>query len=336
MTDGPSVLIPHLLSRQFSTERAQSVRDALMDRLPDLDVTLAGSETESLEAIVTADIVVCKGITPALLDRAERLRWVQGLSSGLQRFTDDDYVTGYTPPGLDRLREEGIILTNVAGIHAEPIGEQVLGYLLSFERNLHRAVRKQVAGEWGGYGGAHGELVDKRLAVVGVGAIGGRVAEFGATLGMTVVGTKRDPTTAPDAVDEIYGPNDLDTVLADADYVVVACPLTEETRGLFDADAFATMREDAVFVNIARGRIVDESALIRSLREETIRGAALDVFAEEPLPDESPLWDEEDVLITPHVAGGSPRSDERVADLFARNYQRFLESDFDAFENRIV
>ncbi|MEF8827442.1 MAG: D-2-hydroxyacid dehydrogenase [Haloarcula sp.] len=264
------------------------------------------------------------------------MRWIQGLSSGLQRFTDDDYVTGYEPPGLDRLRDEGVVLTNVAGIHAEPAGEHVLGYLLSFERNLHLAVRKQVAGEWGGYGGVHGELVDKRLAVIGVGAIGGRVAELGNALGMTVVGTKRDPATAPGAVDGIYGPDGLDAALAGADYVVVTCPLTDETRELVDADAFATMREDAVFVNVARGGVVDERALVKALRGDRIRGAALDVFAEEPLPEDSPLWDEEDVLITPHVAGGSPRSDERVAELFARNYGRFLDGDFDGFENRVV
>jgi len=336
MTDGPSVLIPHLLSRQFSPEYARSVHDALTDRLPDLDVTLAESEAASLEAVVDADIVVCKGITPALLDRAERLGWIQGLSSGLQRFTDDEYVTGYEPPGLDRLREEGIVLTNVAGIHAEPAGEQVLGYMLAFERNLHRAVRAQVEREWGGYGGAYGELVDKRLAVVGVGAIGGRVAQLGAALGMTVVGTKRDPTTVPDAVDEIYGPEELDAAVADADYVAVTCPLTDETRGLIDGDAFETMRDDAVLVNVARGAVVDEDALVEALDSGEIRGAALDVFAEEPLPTDSPLWDDENVLVTPHMAGGSPRSNERVAELFARNYQRFREGAFDGFENRIV
>lgn len=336
MSNPPSVLIPHLLTRQFSAERARKVRDALTDELPDLDVTLAESEAASLEAVTDADIVVCKGITPALLDRAEQLRWIQGLSSGLQRFTDDDYVTGYTPPGLDRIADEGIALTNAAGVHAEPVGEQVLGYLLAFERNLHRAVRQQAAGEWGGYGGAHGELEDKCLGVIGTGSIGGRVAELGEAVGMTVVGTRRDPTSPHHAVDELYDPGSLDELLADADYVVVSCPLTEETRGLIGAHEFTTMADDAVLVNIARGAIVDESALVNALRSGEIRGAALDVFETEPLPADSPLWEMENVVVTPHVAGSSPRREARVADLFARNYERFRAGDFDAFENRIV
>jgi phosphoglycerate dehydrogenase-like enzyme len=151
--------------------------------------------------------------------------------------------------------------------------------MLSFERNLHHAVRNQIAGEWENEGGAIGELVDKRLAVIGVGAIGRRVAELGAALGMTVVGTKRDPSNSPEAVDEIYGPDELNVALADADYVVITCPLTSEAEGLIDADAFTTMRDDSVLVNVARGAIVDEDALVETLDAGRIRGAALDVCA---------------------------------------------------------
>ena len=333
MSDSPPVLVPHLMTRQKSAGRAAAVGNALSDRLPDMHLRVAESHEESLELARTAEIVVCKGVTPELLDAAEKLRWIQALSSGLDRFTTDKY--GYEPPGVDRLQEEGIVLTNLAGVSAEPMAEQAFGFMLAFARNLHVAARQQFDRKWGGYG-VHGELEGSTLGIVGVGSVGTRAAELGSAFDMTVLGIKRDLEDVPDAVEEIYPPDELASVLERADYLLLSCPLTDETSGMIGAEEFEIMREDAVLVNVARGGILVEADLVAALETGEIRGAGLDVFAEEPLPEDSPLWDLPNVVLTPHNSGGSPRGDERMADLFAANYERYLEGDVDSFENRIV
>jgi phosphoglycerate dehydrogenase-like enzyme len=333
MEASPKILIPHLHVRQKSLESAYDVKKAIEETLPDARIVVAESRQESLQEARTADIIVSKGVTNELLDQSESLQWIQALSSGLGRFTTDRY--GYDPPGLERLREDGIVLTNAAGIHAEPTGEQVLGYMLVFEREIHQGVRQQQERVWDSYG-PHGELVRKTLGILGVGAIGGRVAELGSGLEMEVIGTKRDTDTVNDAVDEIYSPDSIDELLRRADYLVVSCPLTDQTRDLLGEEEFERMRSDAVLVNIARGEIVAEGALVDALKGGKIRGAALDVFREEPLPETSPLWDLSNVVITPHMAGGSPNGLKRIADLFATNYRHFLAGELDSFINRVV
>lgn len=333
MTDTPLVLVPHLMTRQKSADRARAVAAALREAVPDADVRVADSREASLELAREAEVIVCKGVTPELLDAAENLRWIQALSSGLDRFVTDKY--GYEPPGLDRLERDGVALTNAAGVAAEPMAEQAFAYLLALERGLPTAVRRQDDGEWGGFGPA-GELEGKTLGVVGVGSVGGRAAELACAFRMTVVGTKRDTDDVPDAVDEIRGADELDVVLPRSDYLLVSCPLTDETRGLIDADALAALPDDALLVNVARGEIVDEDALADALANGGLRGAGLDVFATEPLPADSPLWDLENAVLTPHYAGGSPRGDERMAALFARNYERLREGDLASLENRVA
>lgn len=146
-----------------------------------------------------------------------------------------------------------------------------------------------------------GERAEKTPGIVGTGSIGGRIAEFASAVGMYVIGMKHDPTTGPDAVDDIYGPDGLYDVLTTADSVVLSCPLTE--RGLIGNSEIGAMNDDAVLVNVARGAVVDQSALTTVLQQRTIRGAALDVFETEPLPSESPLWALLNVIITPPMAG---------------------------------
>jgi phosphoglycerate dehydrogenase-like enzyme len=314
-----------LLSHRFPPENAgglDALELALRDRLPDVEFERARDRDETVAKIANASVVIEHRLDGAVLDAATDLRWLQTLTSGYDRFD------------LDRLASRGVALTTVSGVHATPAAQHVLGYLLAFERGLYRARRQQRRREWRRY--QPGELTGKTVGIVGVGEIGGRVAELLAPLDVTVLGVKRDPSTAPDAVDAVYGPDDRYEVLGRADYVVVACPLTDETRGMFDADAFESMDSDAVLVNVARGAIVDEPALVAALQTGNLGGAALDVTVDEPPEHGSPLWDLDNVVLTPHMAGGSPRFPERVAELFADNYERFVAGDHDAMRNRVV
>jgi len=309
------VVSPHVLAGG-----GPLVTDEIRERRPGIDLERVEDEADLPAAVADAEVLVTHRLPDEILEAAADLEWVQALSAGTDRFDHD------------ALADRGVALTNVSGIHAKPIGQQVLGYLLHFERGFDRAVAQQRDREWRRYTG--GELGDRTVGIVGVGAIGSKVADYCRTFDARVIGTKRDPTDAPEAVDEIHGPDGLESVLAESDSLVVACPLTEETRGLIDAEALATLSDDAVLVNVARGEIVDQSALVDALETGDLGGAALDVFEEEPLPESSPLWDRDDVLVTPHMAGSTPHYWERCADVFLRNYERFREGE--SLENRVV
>ncbi|MFB6136004.1 MAG: D-2-hydroxyacid dehydrogenase [Halobacteriaceae archaeon] len=318
MSETPAAAIHHSLP----DETAEDLRDEIRDRLPDVAVHVAGDESETERLLVEegVPILLTYSLDADLAARADGLRWVQALSSGV-----DDY-------DLERLRARGVTLTNAAGVHAHPIAQHVFGFLLAVERNFTTAFRQQREREWDGY--EVGELTGETLGVLGVGAVGTRVAELGRAFGMDVIGTKRDPTDAPDAVDELLGPDGTDAVCAAADYLVVCCPLTGETRGLVGAEQLALLGGEGVLVNVGRGAVVDEDALVDALRDGTVRAAGLDVFEEEPLPAESPLWEMENVVVTPHLAGRSPRLEPRKANLFAENYRRFVAGE--VLRNRVV
>lgn len=315
---GPKTAILHSVGESAAEDLAATVRE----RVSDPDLTIARTPPESAAAIESAEVVLTLRLPNELLDSAEELRWVQACSAGVDHYD------------LDRLREEGIALTNASGVHAEPIAEQVLGYMLAFERGIAQGIRQQERGVWERYTG--GELRGKTLGVVGLGAIGTRVAEFGDMLGMETLGTKRDPASAPDVVDEAFGPDGIWEVLTRSEYVVLACPLTDETEGLIGSAELAAMGSDAVLVNIARGGVVDEDALTRALQQHSIGGAALDVFEEEPLPQESVLWDLSNVIVSPHMAGSTPAYWTRCGELFAENYERYVAGDLDGLANRVL
>ncbi|PCR92142.1 D-2-hydroxyacid dehydrogenase [Natrinema ejinorense] len=309
------IVTPHVLAGG-----GPIVTEEIRTRRPDIDLEHVESEDDLLEAVADAEVLLTHRLPEDALAAAADLEWVQALSAGTDAYDHD------------ALADRNIALTTVSGIHAKPIGQQVLGYLLYFERRFDRAVAQQQRREWQRYTG--GELGDRTIGIVGVGAIGSQVADYCRPFDARVIGTKRDPTSSPDAVDEIYGPDGLEAVLIESDYLVLACPLTDETRGLIDADALGTLRDEAVLVNVARGAVVDQPALVDALEADELGGAALDVFEAEPLPDDSRLWDRDDVLVTPHMAGSTPHYWERCADVFLRNYERFREGA--ALENRVV
>lgn len=287
-----------------------------------LDLVRARHYDDALQHIETADVVITRELNEELLKQANNLDWIQALNAGVDSYD------------LDRIEERGIILTNASGVHANPIAEQVLGYMLMFERNLHQGLEQQRRREWNHYSG--GELRGQTLGVLGVGEIGSRIAQLGWALDMHVLGTKRDTTELPDGVDEIFPTEETHTVLGRSDYVVVACPLTESTRGLIGLPEFASMKHDSVLINIGRGAVVDQDDLITAIQKSKIRGAALDVTDPEPLPEESPLWELSNVVVTPHMAGSTPHYWERCAEIFSTNYVQYLDQNYESFVNRVL
>ncbi|QDX41704.1 D-2-hydroxyacid dehydrogenase [Salarchaeum sp. JOR-1] len=295
--------------------------DALKERLPNHEIRYAATPQAEREYVADAEIVTGTGIDTDLLDAA----------GDIELFACA--YAGYNHLPMDALRERGVAVTNGAGIHAPGIAEQVLGYVLTFARNLQQGVRQSERGEWRHYK-AHGELTDATVTIVGLGAIGTAVEQrlrgFGAhTIGVRYTPEKGGPT------DEIVGfdPADVHDAFARSDYVVLACPLTETTQGLVDAAAFETLAPESVLVNVARGGVVETDALVDALRRDAIRGAALDVTDPEPLPPNHVLWTLDNCLVTPHNAGHTPKHWTRLADILEENVKR-LEAG-EELENRV-
>jgi phosphoglycerate dehydrogenase-like enzyme len=265
------------------------------------------------------EVILGNPVVPAsILERAPRFRWLQLTSAGADRLIDSDLV-----------RSPTVTVTTASGIHATPISEYVIGAMITFAKSFQRSFRAQQERTWRPYWPR--ELEDATVGILGLGAIGGRVAELARALGMRVLAVRRSAerrATGTEAghpsVDELLPLSDLPYVLAESDYVVLAVPLTEESRHMIGAEELRAMKPTAVIVNIARGPVIDQDALIAALKSGEIAGAALDVTDPEPLPPESELWGMENVMITPHISGGTPRYMERAIDLFCDNLGKYL------------
>ncbi|MGH2587718.1 MAG: D-2-hydroxyacid dehydrogenase [Dehalococcoidia bacterium] len=230
------------------------------------------------------------------------------------------FAAGLDHPVFRSMAERGVTVTNSAGFNAVPIAQYVLAMMLRHAKRIPAWEAAQRERAWQRIDSD--ELTGATVALVGLGSIGGEVARLARAFGMRVVAVRRRPE--PDGlVDALYHAAQLHRMLAEADYVVIAAPLTPETAGLIDATAFAVMKPSAYLINVARGPIVDEAALIDALRDGRIAGAALDVFATEPLPSESPLWAMENVIVTPHGSASSPRTLDRGALIFVDNLRRY-------------
>lgn len=318
MAAKPTVLFAHTVS----PDRTAALRPALAESLPPDSIQNAATPAETRELLPDAEILLTGRFPEELFEYTDSIQLVQALSAGV------DYLP------VERFEREGIALTNASGVHAEPIAEQVLCYLLQFERGLIETARNQHRGVWERVEGR--ELRDRTVGIIGVGAIGTRVAEVCSALGTTVIGTKRDTTTVPSGVDELLDASAYPELLRQSDYVVLACPLTDQTEGLLGMDEFRLMGSDAVLVNIARGGVVDQEALVRALQYKLIRGAALDVFETEPLPPESVLWELSNVIVTPHMAGSTPNKVPRWCEIITTNYEAVADDNMDDLVNRIV
>jgi phosphoglycerate dehydrogenase-like enzyme len=273
------------------------------------------------QAVRGAEVYVGFGVPADLFHAATagpdaRLRWAHTASAG---------VGASLHPAM---RASEVVLTNAAGIYAEPMADTVLAMMLHFARGLDFAVRAQAVRRWdkGPFDAADTpvrELSESTVGIVGLGGIGRAVARRAVALGMRVVATRRSGTEGPEGVEVFSGDDALDRILSRSDYLVLAVPQTEATTALVGARELALLPDGAVVINVARGAVLDEDALVDALREGRLRGAGLDVFTREPLPEASPLWGLPNVLVLPHVSGASHRFWRRQTDLIIQNLRRY-------------
>ncbi len=281
-----------------------------------------GVSEAALEAVRGAEVYMGFGMARELFVAAtcapdSRLRWIHSATAGIGSMLFPEMLAS------------DVLLTNSAGVHAPAMADTVLAMILHFARGLDVAVRAQSRTEWAAHRfeeepGLARELAGATLGVVGLGGIGREVVRRAHAHGMRVLAVRRRNAEVAAGVNLITGDDALHTLLAGSDYVVVSVPSTRETRGMIGRRELEAMRPDAVLVNVARGDVIDEDALVDVLRAGHLRGAALDVFRDEPLPQTSPLWRLPNVLITPHVSASTDRFWSRETDLIVDNARRYL------------
>ena len=307
----------------INAQRLQPQHVAAIRRVaPDLEIVETSNSEELLAELPTADILLGwdRDLSPEMWNKLPKLRWVHVFSAGVESLMGPEF------------KKSGVILSNSRGAHGIPIAEHVMAMLLSWERNLGGYARSQAAHHWERLPSR--EIYGQTLGILGLGGIGRQIAVRAQGLGLRVVGLRRssagaaqasEAAAAGDCVEAVYGPEQLPQFLAGLDYLVISAPLTSATRGMIGAAELAVMKKDAILINIARGLIVDEAALVAALKGGKLRAALLDVFAKEPLPADSPLWDMPNVLVSPHSSANSHRTVDRGMEIFLENLGRLRE-----------
>lgn len=280
---------------------------------PRVHVASATDLQKALALAPRAEVMVGWNIPREAVQRAPQLRWIHSTAAGVDQLLHPEVL------------ERAIDVTSSTGIH-QPLVEHVFALVLALTRRLHVALRNQLHRRWERRAAVGDEIRGKTMGILGLGHIGGEIAEKAAVFGMGVIGTKRTPVPVA-YVDRVYPPEGLADVLRDADVLVIALPLTAQTRGLIGEGELRAMKRTALLINIGRGAIVQEAALLRALQEGWIAGAGLDVFEREPLPADSPLWGVDSVIITPHVSGTSPRYMDAAVPLLCENLRRYLDGE---------
>ena len=315
----PDILVTPQNIHGIPTER---YTEALRERLPDHEVAYAATPEQERQLVQHARVVAGFRLSAANLERAGNLRLFACSYAGVDHLN------------LDAFRERDVAVTNASGVHGPNVAEYALGAILTFTRDFLESRRRQHRREWRSHQ-AH-ELAGSTVAVVGMGAIGGSVVQRLQGFEVDTVGVRYTPEKGG-PTDEVYGYDEISEAVADAAYVVLACPLTEATEHLLDDEVFRTMATDSVVVNVARGGVVDTEALVDALRSNSIRGATLDVTDPEPLPEDHDLWTFENVLITPHNAGHTPKYFERLADIVAEAVHTAEETgEWEGLPNQVV
>jgi phosphoglycerate dehydrogenase-like enzyme len=273
----------------------------------DLRATLASKLAE------TDVILGWPDVTEDLLQRAPRLRWIHVSSAGVDELL-----------GNAAFESGRITVTNSSGVSAVAIGEYILCTMLMLAKRQPRFIRQQTEQRWQRH--RTSELAGKTLGIVGLGAIGEEAARRARAFEMRLLAIRRSATepASTELIDRLLPPSSLPELLAESDYVALTVPLTHETDGLIGEEELRQMKPSAYLINISRGQVIDQGALVRALQEGWIAGAALDVFDPEPLPSESPLWQMEQVIITPHISGVAERQNERITAIFCDNLRRYL------------
>ncbi|MCD8509126.1 MAG: D-2-hydroxyacid dehydrogenase [Bacillus sp. (in: Bacteria)] len=296
---------------------AQNINQELITKIkkhiPDWQIIIGRDKDVWQNHLSDAEVIVGwrKDMEAQCLGKESQLRWVQSWSAGVNSFP------------LKALEENNVLLTSANGVHAYPISETIFALMLGLTRKVHTYVRNQQTKTWH-HSNMKLEIHEKTIGVIGVGAIGKETAKIAKAFGMKVLGI-RNSGEPEEYVDEMYTSEHLNDILPRCDYVVVTLPLTKETRHMFTREQFQLMKESAFFINIGRGEIADEAALTQALVQEDIAGAGLDVFETEPLPENSILWELDNVIITPHTAGSTEHYTKRVIeDIFLPNLKEYL------------
>lgn len=285
---------------------------------PQLKVAFPPSYDEAENDLRDAEVLIGWSLRPEQFKIATKLRWIHSPAAAVHQLMFPELVNS------------DIIVTNGSPVHGLVVAEHVLAFIFALAKRFPQAIQHQLKHSWGQQAMWEAfprtrEVAGATVGLIGVGSIGGNVAKHAASLGMRVIAVREDPDKPkPEGVETVFGPPGLPQLLAQSDYVVLSTPVTPQTKGLMNMDRIAMMKRDAYLINVGRGPLIDEEALIRALREKKIAGAALDVFVEEPLPPDSPLWDLENLFITPHTAGLTEKLWERQYAFISDNLRRYL------------
>lgn len=292
-----------------SQDQIQQVKSLASDRQ-----IIVTRDREEMERYLDEVEIAAASFPHEWVLRAPHLRWYQQWGAGAD----------WLMKNPDAARAD-FILTNASGVHSIPISEHILSLMLAFARGLPNSFAAQKARDWKtGKATTTFELAGKVMLLIGVGAIGLRTAQIASALGMRVWGVRRNPKHSADGIEKMVGPDEFENLLPEADFVVLTIPATAETRHMINAQVLEKMKTSAYIINIGRGGTIDEAAMIEALRSGKIAGAGLDVFEQEPLPEDSPLWGMENVIITAHYSGNTPKYNERAMQIFIDNLERYL------------
>lgn len=300
-----------LLQHRVEGEQLERLENIIGD---EHTYTMSGSRDEIEKEGKEADIYFgfcSEDIFPHL----PNIKWIQASSAGMDKHM------------YPAIRESDVVLTNAAGLYGTHVADQAFALLLGLTRGIHHFVRNQDNRKWGGSKSPMIEIDGFKIGIVGLGGIGMQMVKRAKGFDMQVIGVDAYRTEKPDNVDELLPMDKLSDVMSRVDVVMIACPLTEETRGLINAENMSVMQPTAYLINVARGPIVKEDDLIEILQAGKIAGAGLDVTETEPLPDDSQLWDMDNVIITPHAAGGSQHRMRRITEFFLDNLERYLNGE---------
>jgi phosphoglycerate dehydrogenase-like enzyme len=299
---------------------AEEYKRALEPEFPELLIRACKAENEVGDFIEKARILLTFNISDELIRKATTLEWIQALGTGVDAIL-----------GLSSL-PKGVLLTSTRGIHGPQMSELAMLLMLALSRRFPDTVRNQDRAEWDRW---PAELLSgKKVGILGLGAVGEHIARKCKAFGMTVYGVNRSEKQV-EVVDRFFGLEGLLTVAREVDYFIVVVPLTSETRGMVGAEVFSAMKPGAYLLNLARGPVVDEKALIRALESGRIAGAGLDVFDEEPLPPSHLFWKMKNVIVTPHIGGTHTNYVEQVLPIFRENLRRYFKDERHTLINRV-
>ncbi len=295
----------------LTEQQLGGIKERLGDRVEVIkvkDFEKAGAELVDAQVLLTNQME----IDQRNLEKMKNLEWIQCVFSGINHFP------------LSYLKDRGIILTNAKGVHRIQMSEFILSLLLSIVRKSYHYTKAHLAGKWEPI--KIDELYGKTIGFIGVGVIAREAARKLKAFDVRIIGVK-NTVEKVEHFDEIYSIKEMDRLLEQSDFVIILVPLTDETKGMIGEEQFKKMKQTAWFINVARGPVVKEEALIKAVKEGWIAGAGLDVFEKEPLPEDSPIWKLDNVILTPHIAGPTPHYMDRLMEFFVDNLEAFVEGD---------